>query len=110
MLSSYIPKGNLGHITFVKGTQEVLTWGPEDGDARIYISGSSGGSGGGADGGTYTPYFYIYTSAVSLPQDKWPDLGQDPTKKGWVKNIASNPSKGQYVWMTQVLITAGVFG
>lgn len=100
-LTGYVKKTDV-HKIIVNGTSlDILSQ-----DITITTSGSGGT---GEDGGTYVPYFMTYTSGTTLPQSLWPTAGQDPTKKGWIKNIASTPSAGQYVWMTQVLIKAGSY-
>lgn len=110
-LSSYLKKGSLGMITFTRNGNNVLQWNPESGNANIDITGTGGGGSGtpGENGGTYVPYFKAYTSRTELPRSEWPTEGMDPAINGWVKNIAANLGKNQYMWMTQVLIKAGSF-
>lgn len=107
-LSSYLKKGSLGTITFTRNGSNVLKWSPEEGSANIDISGTGGG-GSGSDGGTYVPYFKLWTSRTELPASQKPTLGQDPELNGWKKNVAPNADTFHYVWMTQVLIKAGSF-
>lgn len=107
-LSSYLKKGSLGTITFTRNGNNVLKWSPEEGSASIDISGTGGG-GTGSDGGTYVPYFKLWSSRTELPASQKPTPGQDPELNGWKKNVAPNADSFHYVWMTQVLVKAGSF-
>lgn len=107
-LSSYLKKGSLGTITFTRNGSNVLKWSPEEGSASIDISGTGGGT-TGSDGGTYVPYFKLWTSRTELPASQKPTPGQDPELNGWKKNVSPNADSFRYVWMTQVLIKAGSF-